>query len=545
MSTRKTVLSGSPPTITETSGLIKLARVDELSVGVLHLGVKTVLLQQEGFQTIGDLALLTRAEILRIPAMGWRTADRLIENRLALFAASDAETGIDWEKYCETTGIALLPRLHRPGSGEEFLRCLPDFLNDVADNLDDELFSVILRERICQSPGRRKTLEQIASTTSPSVTREWIRQKESKLLRLLSGGLLNDNYGALDIHFRPEFSLWWKLASDYFAHLEEIDFSDFVNALSDLWGVPNDSVIAQLPIIVAIVTGEPQMSGEFRAASRVDSRLFGALNDELISLPLCRLRIGSYAARLAEQGSETVGDLIARLREGSIQSGDGKVADVAVQHINLLASCLCDDGSVDWLSYRKANALGCLPASPVLNAGEFVASVRPVVSELLAACSVTKRASEIYLLRTSRAPSSQLTLKSVADSLATHLPTVKREETTFLGFLNRVFMVHDFSNLPVWLDDSWLGYWDAARACYEAYSCDFGRFSENLASNWHLTETEVSGAMPTIWAVLSGYPTDRRSKKATRREAGEAAYFASVPKLLVGQVHLRGFRRVH
>lgn len=541
---RATGEPASPPEAADREDLRQSVPFDDLPIGVLHLGVKTATLERAGIRTVGDLANVTRDQIIRIPTVGWRTADLLAENRQALLEASDAETGTDWDRYCETTQIPLLPRQSLPCSGGEFLACLPEFLGEVADNLADETCSAILRERICQPPDRRKTLDEIAATTIPPVTRERIRQKEKKLLGQLTGGLLNDTYGALGIHFRPEFSFWWKRAADCLSHLEEIEFADFVDALSAAWEVPNDAVIAQLPVIVAIVTGEPQMSGEFRAASRVDPRLFGVLCEEVRALPLNRLRLGRYAERLVERGSETVGDIVAKLRDGTLGAEGGKAADVAAQHANLLASCLCDDGLIDWQSYRAANTLACLPASPTANAAEFVAALRETVCDLLTACRITKRAPEIYRLRTSRTLGSQKTLQAVADALGTHLPTVKREETVFLAFLNGVLIGHDFSKLPVWLDDCWLKYWDEARASYEITPGDYAKFSENLAWKWRLTVRDIGKAAPTIWAVLSGYPSDRRSRGTIKAGAANQAMEAA-PQLPVGRIRLRGFRRVH
>ena len=158
-----------PPGAQNLGSIRQPGSVDDLPIGVLHLGVKTATLERAGFRTVGDLANVTREQIIRIPTVGWRTADLLSENRQALIDASDAEAGTDWDGYCETTRIPSC-RKGRPRSGKDFLASLPDFLAEVADNLADETFSAILRERICQPPERQKTLDEIAATTSPPVT---------------------------------------------------------------------------------------------------------------------------------------------------------------------------------------------------------------------------------------------------------------------------------------------------------------------------------------------------------------------------------------
>ena len=127
----------------------------------------------------------------------------------------------------------------------------------------------------------------------------------------------------------------------------------------------------------------------------------------------------------------------------------------------------------------------------------------------------------------------------------THLPTIKREETVFLRFLNEILIGHDFSALPVWLDDIWLDYWDEARAVYETVPDDYGQFSKNLAWKWRLTVRDIGEAAPTIWAVLSGYPSDRRSKRSISKAPVVSQAVAPLPQLPVGRIRLRGFRRVH
>lgn len=516
-----------------------------LPIGVLHLGFKTTTLENAGFQTISDIRDVTPEQVSRIPTVGWRTADLYHRNRKALLEACDEDAGVNWDAYCQAIHTPLLPSVERPASGKEFLACLPVFLAEIAETLSDKTFAVILRDRIARPPGAQTTLDEIAAAANPRVTRERIRQKEKKLLGQLTGGLLNDSYGVLDMHFRPEFTHWWRLAADRLSHLEEIEFSEFIGVLSAEWDVTDDAVMAHLPVILAIVTGEPQMSGDFRKASRIDPRLFGCLSEELLVLPLRRLRLGRYADQLAGAGYDTFRDLVNGLRDGKLGSASGKAAVVATAHANSLAGCVTESGTVDWQAYRANNDLGCLPASPVANAAEFVSGLTSAITELLSGCRITKRAEDIYRLRTSRPLDSQMTLQAVADQLCTHLPTIKREETVFLAFLNEVLICKDFSRLPVWLDEAWIMHWHQATDTFGTYGDSYTVFADNLAWKWRLTDRELSRAAPTLWAVLTGYPTNRRLRGAVNRPAVPIDAPVAEPQLPAGRIRLRGFRRLH
>lgn len=510
--------------------------VAALPIGVLHLGVKTATLRAAGLRTVGDVRDADPDAVARIPTVGWRTVDQLVRNRKALAAAGGPAVPTDWAGYCEAIGVALLPDGHPPETGEEFLSALAPFFDQVAARLDDVILAVILRGRICQPPGRQLTLDAIAGQSSPSLSRERIRQKEKKLLGQLTGGLLNDSYEGLGIHFHPGFTRWWRMAADALAGLDDIEVEAFVALLSDVWNVPEVAVMAQLPAILAIVTGEPQMSGGFRSATRINPRLFGAIGEEFRKLPVRRLRFGKYADALEAAGLPFLGDVITRLRADSLSVAGATAARHVTQHLDLVADCLSEVGEVDWSAYRRRAGLARVPASPPLGAAGFASGLRETAVTLLRLHPVSKRAAAIFSRRTSRDAGSRMTLQQVADELMTHLPTVKREENVLLRWLHDAVIGHDFSALDVWLDEAWLDYWSQASEQYGAAD-DYEGFAGNLAWRWRLTGRETRQAAPLLWAVLDGYPDGRRS--------GYRPPSPPIHAAPAGRIHLRGFRRLH
>jgi len=511
--------------------------IEALPIGVLHLGIKTATLRAAGFRTIGDIREADSSALARIPLVGWITVNQLVHNRSALAAASRTGAETDWVTYCDAIGVPLLPTDTSINTGDEFLRALPMFFEAVAANLSDDVFALILRERICQAPGQQLKLEEIAAQTSPRLSRERIRQKEKKLLTQLTGGLLSDSYEGLDIHFHPRFSRWWRIASDALAGTDDIEVPAFIDILCEVWGVSHSAVMAQLPVILAIVTGEPQMSGGFRSATRINPRLFGPLSEEVRKLSVTRLRIGKCAAELERRGLFSLGPVVDQLRSDGLVSVGAKVSSQVTQHLDLLAGCFLPDGRVDWIAYREAAGLSLLPLSSPVSAAEFVNGLCPALESLLRLHHVTKRAPEIFSRRTSRDAADRMTLQRVADELQTHLPTIKKEESLLLEWLYDVIIDHDFRSLQVWLDETWLDYWSEAQTTFDAAE-DYAGFAENLAWRWRLTGRDIRQAAPMLWAVLDGYPDDRRS-----------GYKPPVTVLaqpaLAGRIHLKGFRRLH
>ncbi len=510
--------------------------LDGLSIGVLHLGTKTRLLEEAGYRTLGDVKDFNLSLLMCIPSIGRRTAEEVVRKGIALREAVDGNGVIDWQAYCAVAGIPLLPA-GPPADGYKFLAGLPSFFEALAEELDDNVLAAVLLDRICRPRGCQKTLEEIGSAASPALTRERVRQKERKLLNQITGGLLNDTYDGLGIHFHPDFARWWRSAADALADIEEIEVGSFVELLSTLWNVPQTAVMEQLPALVAVVTGEPQMAAGFRAFSTLDARLFEEGSQDLNRLSVLKLRIGNAAIRLAEEGLPRVEDVIESLRTGDLERIGIKAAKRVTEHLNLVASCIHETG-FDWDSYRTTVGLDSLPQTPPITPVAFVSTLMEVTEKLLRSHTVSRRAADIYRHRTGKDARDRMTLHQASEALGTYSSTIKREETVLLTWLNDVLVSREFWKLDVWLDDTWLAWWSEALETFERFDDDYDLFANNLAWRWRLTGKEIRAATPTLWAVFTGYPDGRRS-------ANQPIVSVAEVESATGRIRLQGFRRVY
>jgi hypothetical protein len=519
------------------------AAIRDLPVGILHIGNKAMWLQHAGMLTVGQISAACPMGVGQLQNIGSSTIE-LVCDRLVALARSLREDGeIDWAHYSGLIGAALLPEGLPVTSGEAFLASLPAVVEQIAAKLDDQLEAAILLRRIARAPGEQATLDDLARLQTPKVSRERVRQKERGLLKDLARGLLWEDYGALEIHFRPEFADWWKTAAARFRNTEEITFSGFIEGLSEVWNVTPAAVLQQAPVILAIVTGDAQMPASFRSGFRIDPRLYDSLPAPTNGLKLGSLRLGKYAAELKEFGLETVGDVVALCRSGRIADIESRASREALSQIAILAGSLDDSGAVDWASYREKLGLGVLPPESPASPAEFVTGVAAVLEQLLERSGVTGRAVEIFRLRTCRKLNERLTLHQVAEKLETYPTGIKREETVFLEFLNDLVVERDFALAPAWLEEVWLAYWRDADEVYRVVSDDFDRFVRKLGDQWGLPQAERNSYLPVVWAVLSGYPNGRpASGKRTRAlpiatVEGESAG--------TGVIRLVGFSRVY
>jgi hypothetical protein len=515
--------------------------VRALPVGVLHIGQKAMWFGQAGLSTIGQLSAVWPISMGQVPNIGASTIDLVGERFTSLMASAGDGEAVDWKHYSDLIGAAFVPEQIEFGSGDAFLASLPSVVSQIADRLEDPLEAAILLRRIAMPPGQQETLDDLARASTPRVTRERVRQKERGLLRDLARGLIWDDYGNLGIHFHPEFSARWKAAAAWFQGSDEITFADFVDGLSEVWGVSAEAVIQQAPIIMAIVTGDAQVPANFRSGFRIDARYYGPLPVSTSCLKLRVLRLGKYAEELLEHGIETVDDLIDCCRTGRISEIESRASRQALAQLAVLASCFADDCTIDWAMYRELQKMPAFPDEPPRSAAEFVLTVADEIEGLLCRSGVTGRAAEIFRLRTSRSLSCRPTLEQIGEQLETHGSSVKREETVFLQFLNDLLIERDYASAPVWLDETWLNYWRAANEVYLASSVDFDIFARQLSSRWCLSSSAYSDSLPTLWAVLSGYPDGR----SPRRKRGQLTAKPAESVADTGRIKLTGFARLH
>ena len=248
--------------------------IRDLPVGILHLGAKNRILEQDGYWRIGDLNDAWQDRVRLIPNVGKITV-KLIESRLqALVACENSNGGIDYEQYFSDIGIPLVPDQTKLNSGTEFLCSMPLAFSEVMEHFDDPALTMIFEERLSKFPRERMSIKQIKEELRLDVSEMRLRQKEKGLLRRLVDMLVYDSCSKRDFRFHPDFSHWWRRASKAFAERNEITKEDFVCAIASEWNVPQSLIVKRLPTILVIMRGQSYIPrseggcGQFRKLIR-------------------------------------------------------------------------------------------------------------------------------------------------------------------------------------------------------------------------------------------------------------------------------------
>ena len=541
---------GSAPVETaETSPWSNLGdRVRALHLGILHLGPKTSALETHGIRTVGQAAD-EFASLLSLSGIG-RSTVTLIEARLDLLAASQTETGdIDWERYCHGSGIPLLPGAGDPVDGAAFVAGLSTVIEEIGQKLDDSVLKLIIDRRLSRPPHLRWTLEEVGSADGVGLTRERVRQIESRFLKWMVAALLDDDYSNLDVHFRPSFANFWRLAADRFSGTDEIANSALLDGLAEVWQVEAALLKDHFPFIITIMTGDVPTGRSLGDGVRLGKELLN-LPVATAALPLRRLQIGKAVRTLEGHGIETVGQFVDAVRTGLISRGSGSHFRGAIDHLTCLEGGLDDVTGIDWDNYLAKTGATVLPDGRIGTPQTFLQMLNPVLTQLLEIGNPVGRSPIIFARRTSHPVEVRITTEVLARELNTHGPTVKRAETELLQFLNEVLIGHNRCPLGELPREVFLSMWKEAADCFGEADGDVARFKANLASRWLVDRKELERALPTLVAVLTGYPY-KRLGRYTKLQAPVAQVVLPLPSVppdvgdLPVRIVLRGFRRQH
>jgi len=519
----------------------------DLRIGILHLGTKATALVAQGIRTVGEVADMLPS-LLSLSGIGRATLSTIETHLGALVEAQADDGGVDWEKFCAAIDIPLLPLAGDPVDGAEFVAGLGGVIAEVGNRLDDKVLKLVIERRLSRLPHERATLEEIGTVDGVELTRERVRQIESRFLKSMVSALLDDDYSTLDVHFRPGFASFWKAAADGFSGAEEITHGALIDGLAATWSVDGALVSAHLPFIVTIITGGIPSGRSLGDSARLGTDL-NNLPPQAAVIPLRRLQLGRCIRTLEAHGLDTLGAFVDAIRKGTVSRGTGAHFRHAIDHLQKVSGALNPNG-LDWTLYLTRAGASILPLGSSATPAAFLQELIPTLTAILERALPTNRAPVIFARRTSHSVAHRPTTEQLAMELGTYQSSIKQEETELLLFLNAVLVEGNLAIAGGHVRDDFLEIWKDLLGCFENSNGDADDFRKQLAAKWLMGSIEIDKAMPTMMAVLTGYPY-KRLGRYTRASLNAPEVIVPLPVVAFEnqdepvRIALRGFRRHH
>ncbi|MBX9708388.1 MAG: hypothetical protein K2X61_10685 [Caulobacteraceae bacterium] len=507
-------------------------------VETLRLGPKAKYLRQAGLRTVGCLLRPdVQMGLSRLPGVGRTTAD-VVRTRLADLAASLDENGDpDWDGVAASWGFPVVPDWPLE-TGLAFVEAIPETIRRWTEAHEEEADRLILSLRLGRERQARATLEEVGQRIG--VTRERIRQRQTKLLNGLGAALLDDDQSLSPLQFSMDFRRWWRTAAEVLSTSTTLVWPAFVSALERAWGVPAARLADILPYALAVLTDEGQVVAPRHP---LPPRLLEPLPPSLLRRPLRSFPVGRACQDLEAANITSFGGLLLAAMENRLPQG--RSGKAAARLLAGIATSLSPIGEPDPVRLAAALGLPLLPEEPTPDPVAFLAAFNPSVQVAMHHGQMPGRAPDIWALRTSRLAEDRPTLDQTATVLGTRGACIKREETMLLSLLNAQLVSGDQSRAGVIWRPDFLAWAKQASAEMRASGRNFETFARCLSARWEMDASRLRKMTPGLWAALSCYPAGRRPTIETpnierpRRDNINSAL--QEPGLII----LRGFRRVH
>jgi len=346
------------------------------------------------------------------------------------------------------------------------------------------------------------------------------------------------------VYFHPSFTKYWHDAANWFGQKRQVTFWEFIEGLSAAWEVSPQRLVEHLPLILAVLTQKATMPEGMRDQMKLAPHVIGKLSDESLIDEIGMLSLGKTGVFLEARGIRTIGNLLESIRKGAAPPAKSSHGRVIYRSMHALARSASTLGKIDWATYASQMGSPSLPSRVSKEPPEFLERLAESLEEIIEVNQLSMRATQIFRLRIAVPRSKRLTLAQTAEKLDTHGPTVKREESIFLGALNDFLVEQDFTHSRATYTKEFLQFWQDASIAFRQSEGNFGVFCDRLAEQWEIAVPLLADPAETLWAVLSEYPRGRpRKPKASVRV--EAIARAPTHVAEGGVVMLRGFRTVH
>tara|TARA_B110001469_G_C9648165_1_gene329002 strand:- start:151 stop:2316 length:2166 start_codon:yes stop_codon:yes gene_type:complete len=515
----------------------------------LHMGSKVATMNAFGIYSLEDLWQDFNQGLRPMKFFGLKSLSHAVSVSTHISSSLNPNGDINWGSFCDHASIPHIPMHSTTSSGEQFLELIPLVLQEVIEASADPAEKDILTHRLTKSRNEQKTLREIGAFHG--ISRERIRQKESRVLAELSNSLLYGEYKNLEYRFKPDYCHYFQLAANALMGVSEITLNQFLRKLSETWSVSVSSIIVHASFITAVLTNKAMTSPEMNAHKALPPLLHEELPSSIHEIALHNFSFHKYLDVFLLHNISTFGEAVDKVKADSLPIPQrGRAFQLLNQVFESIEKLLRRgfDPNQNWKEqYAELNQIPWLPASgEVLTVEDFLESIKPTLRELLNQKCYKKYSIEIFDLRLSVKKDERLTANLTGDKTGAHGSGIKTCETQMLKQLHQQLIDKDHRDVEVFFHDSFLTYWQQADSIYQANQ-DFTRFHYELAKHWKTTAKNLDDYIDLIWSVLNLYPHGRNYSKPKGRQKRSAIEQPHAPRdqKSIGIIKLRGFKRVY
>ena len=518
-----------------------------LDIGWLRLHTKSIYFRRAGINDLGDFFNKLgegnfRLRTIQIDSVGAKT---LKEAKLTFDALKEAMTPdgrLNIEQYANNSNLILIGGGSNNISPKSFLDQLDCIWGNLENAFDDIVDRTIINQRLNKQGNDRVTLEQIGNMSDPPITRERVRQKESKILRSVVLGLIFDEYGKQKFVFNPSFSNYWKELANSTA-LTEIEIGEFLQLTSKTWGLSIDELISRLPAILQLVTGEVSNHSADVVSEYIDAKLLYGLSDQARLVPAASVITRKNLRLINRFGAvETLGNVLDIIKNEFLNRIPSNPEKRLLKSLTSVANAIDDQGCLDWKIYSKQIQKPLIFDEP-LTIASFLENLPRDIITIINSVQFRTHGHKIITERTIVDRSKRKTLRILADELSIFQPTVSQLERHSLNRLQEILFARDFQNCDAIISPRYLSHWATLANTFTESEENTEEFVKSIVSNYNLNRNSIVSKLNIVVPILTGYSHRRMTRYTSNSTTVKDTTMPSFD--FSSKIVLRGFRKVH
>jgi DNA-directed RNA polymerase delta subunit len=185
--------------------LSKLAAGEQRSrLAKMHLSRRAInALEKARITTLGQLVERAQAGIVGLIGLGPVKALEIVASLDALAEVTDMQGSIDWVKFAQIRGFAVLPDQQSKPTPEEFIQRFPALCEAAVSTFFSLDAVVVLKTRLLR--GADQAAPRPALGKRLGKNRETVRLRENEVVEALRGAIWNQDYCNCPFRFRRDF----------------------------------------------------------------------------------------------------------------------------------------------------------------------------------------------------------------------------------------------------------------------------------------------------------------------------------------------------
>lgn len=501
----------------------------EWDLSALGLGKRGLNLRRRGFDTLRTL-LVDESVLLRLPNIGRRTISLAKERLHTLSKSIDGEE-VNLERLAELQGLAIIPETNM--ADELSLHAsISAVLRNLAVQDGSDAAMPIFERRICTGGSDLATLDEVAAMLPVKITRERVRQIEKRILACAAETFLSPFPIMGNVVVRPLLRSKFRELAQMLEGRDQVSPEELALIISSEWECSLAEAVEVLPMVMAVIEGTARTFSELRRLVDSPAHLFVPLEGLAGEWPV--QNIGAERSLTLKLEAFSI-DTLEDLRLAWIRGLDfGRHDDFVKSVLSSVGDNNCDDEAFPNLLSRFTQKL--LIPGEEQSWAQFIENLRSDIQQVIRSGAFWTDAAEIFEKRTSALPSERMTMDALGQKLNRHGVTVKKTESETLERLGSTILHGRGGFASCIFRPDWLEKWCALKKIHERFLDDQKTFRRSIEEVYDVSDTELTMAMPTIWAILTGLPS--------RQSFGRAKVERELPPTLT-PIKLSGFRTLH